>query len=596
MDSTKKEKNSFKKDKWLFSFGAVGHDMVYSLVVSYLLTYIQFGFRLSVPQYLIISFAIGVLGRIWDAITDPIMGWLIQKCNFKSGKYRFWILLGAVLTGMLTVFLFNANFEGWTFVIYIVAMNLLWETAYTINDISYWAMFPSISSDSKERNIISTLTLFFAGVGGGIIQGLVTIFQTGNILETYSALSIISAIAIILTQGITALFVKEKNRNFDEKEEKITIGGMLKTIFGNKQLLIVALALGLYVIGNGVFVSLLYNIYYIELGYDGQIVIVLVVFAIFSTLVQFLYPLLTKKMSRKKILTISSFCSITGYFLFLIIGWNKVLPFNLITICISGFLIYTGNGLVNLITIIQITNCVEYNEYLTGHRNEAIISTVRPFVTKMSTAVKYGLTSLILIVSGVFSLSQNISNLEVQKNYFSKITEYNQLSKFEVQKIYLTAIQYYSERLNSIEDEEEYENEIDLINKELLSDELLASFKLEGETIQSSSTLYVLENGKVMSQIINLDISSMKEENSYSLSISGYYTDENGKKVKYNVGDLCFKDISTNKERIALRSLSTIVPMVCIGLNWLIQFKYYKIDEEYYEKILKEINSRNKLV
>ena len=132
------------------------------------------------------------------------------------------------------------------------------------------------------------------------------------------------------------------------------------------------------------------------------------------------------------------------------------MPFNLITICISGFLIYTGNGLVNLITIIQITNCVEYNEYLTGHRNEAIISTVRPFVTKMSTAIKYGLTSLILIVSGVFSLSQNISNLEVQKNYFSKITEYNQLSKFEVQKTYLTANQYYSEILNSIEDEEEY--------------------------------------------------------------------------------------------------------------------------------------------
>lgn len=594
MDSTEKVKSSFKKDKWFFSFGAVGHDMVYSLVVSYLLTYIQFGFRLSVPQYLVISFAIGVLGRIWDAITDPIMGWLIQKCNFKSGKYRFWILLGAILTGMLTVFLFNANFEGWTFVIYIVTMNLLWETAYTINDISYWSMFPSISSDSKERNIISTLTLFFAGVGGGIIQGLVTIFQTGNILETYSALSIISAFAIIFTQGITALFVKEKNRSFDTSEEKTSIGGLFKTIFGNKQLLIVALALGLYVIGNGVFVSLLYNIYYIELGYDGQIVLVLVVFAIFSTLVQFLYPLLAKKMSRKKILTISSFCSITGYFLFLIIGWNKFLPFNLITICVAGFLIYTGNGLVNLITIIQITNCVEYNEFLTGHRNEAIISTVRPFVTKMSTAIKYGLTSLILIASGVFSLSQNISNLEVQKNYFSKITEYDQMSKFEIQKTYLSAIQYYSNRLDNIEDEKEYEDEIEAINEELFSNELLSSFKLEAETIQSCSTLYVLENGKVVSQIINFDVGSMEEDKNYSLSISGYYTDENGKRIKYNAGDLCFKDISTDKERIALRALSTIVPMICIALNWFIQYKYYKIDENYYEKIIKTIAEKNK--
>lgn len=587
-------KKTFKKNKWFFSFGAVGHDMVYSLVVSYLLTYIQFGFRLSVQQYFIISLFIGVLGRIWDAITDPIMGLIIQKCHFKLGKYRPWIFIGAVLTGMLTVFLFNTRLEGWSFVVYIIVMNLLWETAYTINDISYWALLPSLSSETKDRNLVSTLTLFFAGVGGGLIQGLITIFQTGNILESYSILSVVSAVAIIFTQGLTAFLVKEKP-TVDISKTPVNFKSMIKTIFSNKQLLYSALAMGLYVIGNGLFVSLLYNIYYIEIGYNGDIVIVLVGFAIFSTLCQFIFPSLSKVMTRNKILTLAVICSVTGYSLFLLLGWTSFLPFNLITISISGLFIYSGNSLIYLISVIQITNCVEYNEYITGERDEAIISTVRPFVAKFSTAIKYGLTSLILIISGVFTLSQNISMIEVQKSYFNKISDYKSMSKFEIQQYYLSKIKEYSIELSSIDDEEMLEHRIKEIDTLLAEDDILSNYKLEASYLITCSEMYVIENNKNIGRIKDLDIEKLDPAKNYSLSIIGSYVNENGDKIRYNVGNVCFKDVSTLKERIGLRVLSTVLPIICLIGNWIVQVKFYIIDEKYYDKIVKELEKRNDL-
>ena len=52
-------------------------------------------------------------------------------------------------------------------------------------------------------------------------------------------------------------------------------------------------------------------------------------------------------------------------------------------------------------TVVNYTNCVEYNEYITGERNEALISTLRPFVAKLSDATKYGIQILVLVLSGV---------------------------------------------------------------------------------------------------------------------------------------------------------------------------------------------------
>jgi hypothetical protein len=57
------------------------------------------------------------------------------------------------------------SIPGWRFVVFMTVMYLLWESTFTMNDIGYWAMLPSLSSVKEERNSITTLTVLFAGVG-----------------------------------------------------------------------------------------------------------------------------------------------------------------------------------------------------------------------------------------------------------------------------------------------------------------------------------------------------------------------------------------------------------------------------------------------
>src|SRR5699024_431168 len=93
------EDRQFNKNKWLFSVSGIGRDMSYQLIASFLLVYIQFGATLNVAQFTTISLIIGIAGRVWDAVNDPMMGAIIEGTHMKWGKFKPWILIGAVTCG-----------------------------------------------------------------------------------------------------------------------------------------------------------------------------------------------------------------------------------------------------------------------------------------------------------------------------------------------------------------------------------------------------------------------------------------------------------------------------------------------------------------
>ena len=64
--------------------------------------------------------------------------------------------------------------------------------------------------------------------------------------------------------------------------------------------------------------------------------------------------------------------------------------------------------------VVMINNTIEYDEYRFNERHDSIISAIRSFASKFSGALNQGAASLILIISGIYAVSQNISELEVQ--------------------------------------------------------------------------------------------------------------------------------------------------------------------------------------
>lgn len=597
------EDRQFNRNKWLFSVSGIGRDMSYQLIASFLLTYIQFGMTLSIAQFTTISLLIGVGGRIWDAINDPIMGAIIEGTHMKFGKFRPWILIGAVLTGAIIIAMFNVqSLSGWSFVVYMVIMYLLWESAFTMNDIGYWSMLASLSSKKEQRNSATMLTVVFAGVGAFIAQGGISFLYPGNVLQAFSWISIAIAVIFVVMQTVMVLFIKERPRAQIEAEEKVSIKQMWDTIKHNDQILWMTLSMLFYNIGSSMLVGLAYNLYYLEIGYDGLAIVFIAIFGVFNIGAQVFYPKLSNLLGRKKLQKCSIILACIGYLGVAVIGWTDFLPFNLFTLSFFGVMVFVGQALFYMASIINMTNCVEYNEYKRGERNEAVVSTLRPFMAKFADAVKYGIVTIVLTVSMVYGLSQNISAMEVQKGHFDRITVSESRADYIEQLNYV--IDEYLPQLPA-ENAHNYKTEVERINNEIDQLSALKGKQLNIEYIKALGDTYILCSkdsvgvyGFKMSEATEADIAFVKAFSDGTCNMlvsSADVLDKDGNVIvaEFNAANDNFKRESDLSMRIWVRVGVSVVPVIFLLLALLIQNKKFIIDEQYYDMMMEEIGKRN---
>lgn len=400
------------KSKWSYTIGATGRDMAYALVSMYLMTYIQYTMSLTVAQFMAIS-AIVVICLVWDAINDPLMGIIIENCNFKAGKYKPWIFAGALLNALVIIGLFTIRPTGWGFVAFFGVGYLLWGMTYTMNDIAYWGMLPSLTSDAKERNTLVTLMSIFICIGQFTVAGVVPVIIAGNAVNTYRIVALVVGLCFILFQTLTTLGVTERKHE-TEVSEKLSLKDMFKIFARNDQLIPAGIASLLFNIGSGLLIMFGMNFFYFEFGYSegGNLVFLFtVMYGVGTLLSQCVFSFFSQRFSRQTLLSIFTIITIACYVLFLSIGY--VLPKNPVIINILGFAVFFCQGLFNLILLVMLNNTIEYDEWKFHERHDSIISTVRSFSAKLSGAVNQGIVNLVLIVSGIYTISQEISKLEV---------------------------------------------------------------------------------------------------------------------------------------------------------------------------------------
>lgn len=403
-----------KRTKWTYCVGATGRDAAYALVSMYLINYIQYTMNLTVAQYGAIS-AILVACLIWDAVNDPMMGIIIENARLKSGKYRPWILLGVILNAIIIVLLFTMRPTGWAFVVFFGISYLLWGMTFTMNDIAYWGLLPSLSSDAKERNSLVSLMSIFCCVGQFAIAGIIPVVVAGNAVNAYRIAALCVALSFIAFQLLTFFGVKERPRE-TENSRKLSLKDMFRIFIRNDQLVTAGIACLLFNIGNGLLILLGMNFFYFEFGYSegGSLIFTFTVMYGVGTLIsQGSYAAIARRFTRRSMLRFLTVAIIISYFLFLITG--RIIPENPLILNIEGFLIFFFQGLFNMNVVVMLNNTIEYDEFRFNERHDSIISAVRSFAVKLSSAINQGVQALILIISGIYAISQQISALEVDK-------------------------------------------------------------------------------------------------------------------------------------------------------------------------------------
>lgn len=420
-------KKPFTKNMLMFSLGTIGRDFLYFLFNSFLMTFILFTKTIDNKMLTAVG-AIIVVARIFDALNDPIMGGIVENTRTKWGKYKPWQLLGAVLTGAVIISVFCVKLDGWSYIGFLAFAYLMFSITFTMNDISYWGMLPSLTSDEHERNKLTSCAQLLASAGVGLASLLIPLFTTGSLAKWgaptgYKVIGIISALLMVLFQLFTILGVKEKPLPpiKPDKSDRLTLKKMFQTIAKNDQLLWCALIMLIFSIGTGVVGGGLLTMYvYFEFGYEGGYTLLIGLgYGIISTLFTATYPWLSKKFGRNKILYSAGIATIFGFALMLIFalaiptGAPKSSEWfaKFILIAVAYTFIGYGAGFY-MIMVINMANTVEYNEWKYGQRNESLIFSLRPFTAKLSSALTQALVIGVYAVASITTYTNAISNIE----------------------------------------------------------------------------------------------------------------------------------------------------------------------------------------
>lgn len=413
------EQKTTWKEKIGYGVGAVGLDLSYGLFYSFLSYYLSSVLGLKEAFLLLLT----PIARIWDGINDPMMGTIVDNTKTKHGKYRPWIIIGAVCNAVVLFLLFTSfGMSGMKLYIYIGVMYILWGMTNTMADIPYWSMISSFTSDPDDRNMVSTVARTFSGLGQGIITVLTPLIlpmlstgiktDKGWSANGFSRWAGICAIALVMFSLICVLSTKERNIAYNKT--KFSFKKIFSVLKSNDQLVVFMVFAMLS--NAGWYLTSGTAVYYFSdvLNNSKGQSLFQTIGAAGSVLGLLVIPILSKWIDKRRIYQISLSATILGYILMFVFG-----PVLKITIALDIAYIVSSTGIASMFVsqTVFLADIVDYGEYKNGERNESITFSMKGFLQKMA----YTIQTIILFGGlGLVNYNEQITSATKQINETTK--------------------------------------------------------------------------------------------------------------------------------------------------------------------------------
>ncbi|GAL02135.1 melibiose carrier protein Na+/melibiose symporter [Photobacterium aphoticum] len=369
-----------------YGLGALGKDFACAPIYIFLMFYFTDVAGLSAAFVGTIFLA----ARIIDAITDPMMGVVVDNTRSKFGKFRPWIVIGTLLNAVVLVGLFSTHmFEGTALYIYAAAAYILWGLTYTIMDIPYWSMIPALSSSRQEREklvvwprLFASLAWFITGTYGLHIVGKL---GNGDQGDGFFNVAMLIAVLFVMSAFLIARNVKEKSAPANAKPaEKFSFKDVLVIIGQNDQLKALIGTVLSFQIANLLVGG--FAIYYFSyaLGNADLFPVYMMVAGIAEVAGVFLFPRIAALLPRKYLWLMASGFPVLSCVILLVMG--VIAPGNALLIGVAGAAIKFGVGIANALQTVMLADVVDYGEYKTGRRSESVIFSVQTMLVKFAGA------------------------------------------------------------------------------------------------------------------------------------------------------------------------------------------------------------------
>ena len=397
-----------------YACGTFGHDVFYAMIGTYFMIFVTSNlFNSDNPTndaYMIgIVTTIILVLRIAELFVDPFIGNIIDKTKTRWGRFKPWVLGGAVIAAVTLAMLFT-DFGGLTvsnptlYLVIFAVVYFIMDIFYSAKDVAIWSMIPALSFDSHEREITATIARIGSVFGGQMVTVIVmpvvlyfSINQNGGAGDPtgWFAFACIGGGIATLGAIILGLGTHEQDNALRENKEDTSAKDVLKVLTKNDQLLWMAIAYLVYGIGINIVNN--FNLYYFiyVIGDATKFSILGVINTVIGLLAVAAFPILTTKFSRRKLFFSSIAVMTAALVLYAMSGTNVTLAL------IGAGLFALPQPLVFLIVLMTITDSVEYGQLKLGHRDEAVCLCVRPLVDKFAGAVSSGIIGLAAIWVGM---------------------------------------------------------------------------------------------------------------------------------------------------------------------------------------------------
>lgn len=433
----KQKKKGLSGNMWMYALGVMGINLAIGLVNSYQAEF----FNNILGANLMIFAAILLASKFISIVADFIIGNLIDRANFKSGKMRPWILISAFPLAVVTMitFVFIPFKSSAGMYVYITFMTILWNVSMTLADIPSQGMLALLSNDGIEKNdaagLANTLKSIALACPGVIVTivGMLTGSEVTGKTEYLITAGIMCGLGLVFQ---LLMYFKTKEVVVSRTSSAMSFKEMFKELKNNKMLIIMFLTYILGFgrnIGLGIAVQATYILvrdgvdlsFLSFLGFEGKLYGPAISWAIgitsaVSSMVTIVFnAAINKKLGEKK------------YFIGAGLYGFAISVISVIMYCCGGtalrsfwailvyqFFLGFAYGPNGFLPMVMTSDIVDYQEWKTGKRTEGTQFAILSMANKLSNALSVAV-GIFLIGAIGFSASKASGIIETAPDTIS---------------------------------------------------------------------------------------------------------------------------------------------------------------------------------
>ncbi len=397
-----------KKEKWLgYLLGPAGALLLNAVLATYLNVYYTDVLKLTPLWGGMFLTIFPIVSKVIDAITNILMGQIIDRTKTKEGKARPWLLLSAILVPITAILLFTVP-EGsdtvkavWVMISY----NLFYSFAYTIFNMSHNLMVPLSTRDGTARGGLSVFnqitTIMMSGILVALVFPMVIMPMIGvdksKWITLMSILAILALPLTLLEYFFTKERVTEENASENETKSQLPFGKQIKILFTDKYMVLMYVYFLVYTIGTTLKnLGLVYYCNYVLGTYNDGItqMLVSVIGGVPMGIGIFAVWPLAKKFGKRNV-------TMFGFLLYALgslICW--LFPSSLIIVLVGQFIKNIGGLPCAYVFMALFADCLDHLEWKKNIRMDGAAMSIYNIIAVAMVGIMTGVFNWMLAISG----------------------------------------------------------------------------------------------------------------------------------------------------------------------------------------------------